>query len=199
MPAYYYNPNYLAHYGIPHMHWGERRYQNYDGTYTEEGKKRYGRMTPEQEAVVQIGASIVGRAVIQNIRARKAKKEVEKSGVNKDSERITEKDIKNKMSRLCKRDRKDLINRMLKNPEMTFKESYNKTAAKRVLKQLSVVALVAVTPTLIRTAQKATKTPGFMNFMKKVRNRTMKDSIVLKDSDYSISSDAPGLPEPRKH
>ena len=30
----------LAHHGIKDMHWGERRYQNYDGTYTEEGKER---------------------------------------------------------------------------------------------------------------------------------------------------------------
>mgnify|MGYP003589323431 CR=1 FL=1 len=33
---------YLAHYGIKGMRWGVRRYQNYDGSYTEAGKKRYG-------------------------------------------------------------------------------------------------------------------------------------------------------------
>lgn len=31
----------LAHYGTPGMHWGERKYQNKDGTLTEAGKKRY--------------------------------------------------------------------------------------------------------------------------------------------------------------
>ena len=30
----------LKHHGILGMHWGERRYQNYDGTLTEAGKKR---------------------------------------------------------------------------------------------------------------------------------------------------------------
>lgn len=30
----------LKHWGIPKMKWGTRRYQNPDGTYTEEGKRR---------------------------------------------------------------------------------------------------------------------------------------------------------------
>lgn len=34
------NEQYLAHWGIKGMKWGVRRYQNEDGTYTAEGKKR---------------------------------------------------------------------------------------------------------------------------------------------------------------
>lgn len=34
---------YLAHYGIPKMRWGVRRFQNEDGSLTEEGKIRYGK------------------------------------------------------------------------------------------------------------------------------------------------------------
>lgn len=34
--------NYLAHYGIKGQSWGLRRFQNEDGTLTEEGKQRYG-------------------------------------------------------------------------------------------------------------------------------------------------------------
>ena len=41
--------DYLIHYGIPHMQWGVRRFQNEDGSYTEEGKARY-RKKPESES-----------------------------------------------------------------------------------------------------------------------------------------------------
>lgn len=34
------NNDYLEHFGILGMHWGVRRYQNEDGSYTEEGKRR---------------------------------------------------------------------------------------------------------------------------------------------------------------
>lgn len=33
----------LAHFGIKNQKWGVRRYQNLDRTWTEEGKKRYGK------------------------------------------------------------------------------------------------------------------------------------------------------------
>jgi hypothetical protein len=35
--------NYLAHHGIKGQKWGERRYQNPDGSLTDEGRRRYGR------------------------------------------------------------------------------------------------------------------------------------------------------------
>ena len=37
----YLQHSYLAHHGIKGMHWGVRRYENYDGTLTAAGKKRY--------------------------------------------------------------------------------------------------------------------------------------------------------------
>lgn len=36
---------FLYHYGIPGQKWGVRRFQNFDGTYTEEGKKRKRQIT----------------------------------------------------------------------------------------------------------------------------------------------------------
>lgn len=42
-------PDYLIHYGISGQKWGIRRYQNEDGTLTEEGKRRYNEGPPESE------------------------------------------------------------------------------------------------------------------------------------------------------
>ena len=42
--------NYLAHHGIKGQKWGIRRYQNEDGTLTEEGKRRYSQMSQKELA-----------------------------------------------------------------------------------------------------------------------------------------------------
>ncbi len=42
-------PDYLIHYGIKGQQWGLRRYQNEDGTLTEEGKLRYNEGQPESD------------------------------------------------------------------------------------------------------------------------------------------------------
>lgn len=39
----YFNEDYLEHSGVKGQKWGIRRYQNEDGTLTDEGRKRYGR------------------------------------------------------------------------------------------------------------------------------------------------------------
>ena len=40
--------NYLAHHGIKGQRWGIRRYQNADGSLTEEGRKKLGRLERKQ-------------------------------------------------------------------------------------------------------------------------------------------------------
>jgi len=42
-------PTYLIHYGIEGQKWGVRRFQNEDGTLTEEGIRRYGKLLDKSE------------------------------------------------------------------------------------------------------------------------------------------------------
>lgn len=56
----------LYHYGIKGMKWGVRRYQNEDGSYTEEGKKRYSKSEgngQETEGMSDDAASLIATAV----------------------------------------------------------------------------------------------------------------------------------------
>lgn len=64
----------LYHYGIKGQKWGIRRYQNPDGTLTEEGKKRYGtaenlnekrkRSTIKKTVAIAIGTATVAAAAV---------------------------------------------------------------------------------------------------------------------------------------
>lgn len=57
----------LQHYGILGQKWGERRYQNPDGTYTEEGLKRKRKdrhMSERTKKALKIGAAAVGTAAL---------------------------------------------------------------------------------------------------------------------------------------
>lgn len=48
-PNTYKYPDFLMHYGIKGQQWGLRRFQNEDGSLTEEGKLRYNEGKPESE------------------------------------------------------------------------------------------------------------------------------------------------------
>lgn len=50
----------LYHYGIPGMRWGVRRYQNYDGSLTELGERRYGGNSASRDAVYKQVATDYG-------------------------------------------------------------------------------------------------------------------------------------------
>lgn len=69
----------LAHHGILGQRWGRRRFQNDDGTYTEEGKKRYfGTGKRYQKRIDDIKNDRVG-PIEESKRTYKIKKDLYKS------------------------------------------------------------------------------------------------------------------------
>lgn len=62
----------LMHYGVKGMHWGIRRYQNPDGSYTSQGKKRYNtnktgakiRKVENVEKAIGVGAGLVAGSML---------------------------------------------------------------------------------------------------------------------------------------
>lgn len=70
----------LYHYGIKGMHWGVRRYQNPDGTLTEEGKKRASN-NGIAEKLIGIENKAVNKALRSTGKLRKAYLDMQKAGV----------------------------------------------------------------------------------------------------------------------
>ena len=82
-----YNTDYLSHHGIKGQKWGVRRYQNEDGTYTNEGKKRRN-ISDKTKNYIKIGAAAVGTAIaaysaykLSNFIKDSAKKDIIKRGI----------------------------------------------------------------------------------------------------------------------
>ena len=68
----YYNSLYLAHHGIKGQKWGQRRFQNEDGTYTElgaerrrtgEGSSKKSGMSDRTKTALKVGAAVAGTAL----------------------------------------------------------------------------------------------------------------------------------------
>lgn len=69
---------YLVHYGIAGQKWGERRYQNEDGTLTAEGKIRYAAESMKQRQTLFVSGSSKTQDKASGYYRRKLPKEIRK-------------------------------------------------------------------------------------------------------------------------
>lgn len=100
-------PNELYHYGIIGQKWGIRRYQNPDGSYTEEGKRRYN--TVQAGSAVARGASLYSAKRASEIRS--ARDDLVKRYTGKAGEKRYLEDTYGKTGKKCMK----LIQRFEKN------------------------------------------------------------------------------------
>lgn len=57
------NATYLAHHGIKGQKWGVRRFQNPDGSFTDEGRRRYGYGKGSYNAITENTAQAISKGI----------------------------------------------------------------------------------------------------------------------------------------
>lgn len=119
---------YLEHYGIKGQKWGERRYQNPDGTWTTAGKERYGH-----------GKSFgSGKSLSTRVGEKRLQNRIEKYENKVDKSAITISDNKRFQSTNVQAAKK-LTEDQLADPERT------KSIGKRTIVQRTIASVAGVT------------------------------------------------------
>lgn len=115
------NEIFLAHHGIKNQKWGVRRFQNPDGSYTEEGKKRYGKAKEK--------LSDITKPITESIARKKRNREYEK---NRSS--MSDKDLNAAIDRL----KKEKQLREMIHPGRTYAKEIIKNVGQKVLTTAAV-------------------------------------------------------------
>lgn len=119
--------DYLSHEGILGMHWGERRYQNYDGSLTEEGRKRYGVGRPRMTKAEKLNVKKKKQQEKTLKKARDAKKKLAKQ--EQKAERDAQKLLEKKQKIYTRADPEEIY----KNRELFTTEEYQKAVQRAEL------------------------------------------------------------------
>lgn len=112
--------DFLEHWGTEGMHWGERRYQNYDGSLTEEGRRHYGIGRPRMTKAEKLNLKKKKQQEKNLKKARDAKKKMAKK------EQKAAKDAENLLKKKQKIFERGDANEIYKNRKLFTTEEYQK-------------------------------------------------------------------------
>lgn len=139
----------LMHYGVKGMHWGVRRYQNYDGTRIKRGSgKVFKKNGPSKSSIKRAERKATREA--EKKRLQKHKDDI--AEMTRNADKYSTKDINEKLNRISAESRLSEMNHQL-NP--TFRDKVKKITSNRAVKAIAITALAAAVVT--GTAMVATR------------------------------------------
>ena len=174
---------YLEHHGIKGQKWGERRFQNMDGSLTPAGRSRYG-VGPARKAVrnavskLKSGASRVARTIGRL--PGKVKEEAHESRVNKALAAIASGDSKNIVKYANVLTDSQLNNALNRARTIDSIKNVGPSTTDKVMKALDLVSKGADTVTKVRAAK---------SMKKKLRREEFEYRRDQEKADFELKRD----------
>ena len=191
--------NELYHYGIPKMRWGFRRFQNYDGSLTDEGRIRYGHKLRSDSGILgkfkKNKEAKEKQKKLEKARQARAQKKAYKEGRERAIKSGSAEDALRYKDDLSIEEKKAIYNRLLADNDLLRLAKSEREYKAEVAKSKSLgTKLSKVVDVLDKTATMATKVQNAYNTGAKIYNTFSENKLPVigekKEVDYYKSSKA---------